>query len=108
MRVDIAASDHENVLANADNVEAAQVSSSVDGSHPSQPTLEDVHSYFDGVLEQALSDNGSPNRRRFGDVLGVVADQPLSQHVQGAASAAFDSARSAANTVLSPLRRPQN
>ena len=107
MHVDLTANDS----ADADVVEAhARDSQSADGSNHSQrtqPTIEDMLSSFDDMLEQALSESTSPPRRRFGDVIGIVADQPMAQHVQEAAGEAMGTTRNAANTMLSPLRRPQ-
>ena len=66
------------------------------------------------VFDQAISDversveEISP-RKRCGDVIGVVAEQPLAQHTAETAAHAFQTVRAATDTLgktLTPMKHP--
>ena len=72
------------------------------GSHGSKPSMEDI---FNAAIEQFSQSATQSPGRRFGDVLGVIADQPLAHAIgetaQQIAGAAQSSVASAGSVVIS-------
>ena len=65
-----------------------------------------LESSIDEILDQAVADMSmQSSARRFGDVVGIIADQPLSQHVVDSAAPVVNAISNAAATVAVEAKR---